>query len=103
MRDPNEAYDPAFNQPTQNQELFGEALFEAIQQVRRELSEQDDTPGDLTGGEILKLLAERSPALGTALLAIVQDEKALGDDILTGAYITVKQLDVASSIGDDGS
>ena len=94
MRDPRDQYDAGLNEPTANQENAARAVFEFVQALRLEASEFDpDSPGELTVEEIFSAAIQRAPGAAMALVSVVKDEHALGDDITEIAHIVVNQLD----------
>lgn len=96
LRPPEAPYNAELNVPTANQEEAARAVFQIIQELRAERSAADpDSPGVLTAQEIFAVVLGRVPGAAMTLVEMVNDDQALGDDILEVAHILVNQLGVA--------
>lgn len=96
LRPADAVYDPNLNVATPNQEEAAKAVFELIQALRQEASQQDpDSPGELTPVEIFQAAISRVPGAAMAIMELVNDDQAIGDDVLEVSHILINQLGVA--------
>lgn len=93
LRPADASYDASLNLPTPNQEDVGKAVFELIQALRQEASDQDpDSPGELTPVEIFQAAIARVPGAAMAIMEVVNDDQSLVDDVAEIGNIIRNQL-----------
>jgi len=99
MRVPEAKYDHKLNIPSVNQQQAIRTFFEFTQEVRRQASGKDlDSPGELTSAEVLTAALSKFPDGAAAIVAMLNDDVAMGRDILNVSIGVVQQLDVAGDI-----
>ena len=93
MRDPNATYDPTLNEPTVNQKQVAQTLFDFVQEVRKQMSDQDpDSPGQLTPMEILQIALSKVPAAAPVLVNLIRDDVSNVEDGEFVGHILFRQL-----------
>ena len=97
MRSEDAVYDGSLNIADQNQERVGRLAFEFVQALRREAGANDpDSSNKLTPVEIFQQSIVHVPGFASALVAALNDDSGLGDDILEVTHILVNQLGVVN-------
>ena len=71
-------YDQTRNDMTQNQEVATQRIFAFIQELRRQKSLTDDSPGTLTAQEIIMAAFANAPGAAEAIVNLLGDQ--IGDE-----------------------
>lgn len=66
-------YDEQAAVPTQRDHQVAQAIHEVVQEVRKQLAEDDDSPGKLTAEEILTIAIQKVPGAAIVIINAVKD------------------------------